>query len=148
MKDIITGAITTIIGLAIFIMARQMQSPVPGFGPEVFPTMIGAALVILGILLMGQGFMSGEKFRKGDQTPYFWVAPLTVGLTVVYIFSLPALPFLIITPLYLLILTALGRYVKLGIWKEAVTWRLIAFITIVSAIIYVVFRYIFNVALN
>lgn len=147
MKDIYTGIIISVLGIAIYLMARQMQSPIPGFGPEVFPSIIGAMLILLGIILTCMGFMSGKKTSEEEAVQQFWVAPFTVLLTSAYIVSLPSLPFLVVTPIYLLILISMGRFIKMGVWREGITIKLFVFITIVSVMIYSIFKLIFNVAL-
>ena len=66
MKDLTSGIVVIVLGVAIFLMAREMKSPVPGFGPEVFPSAIGILLAIFGGILtyQGLGLVKRRKSRE------------------------------------------------------------------------------------
>jgi hypothetical protein len=93
------------------------------------------------------GFTARKKTTEEEAVQKFWIAPFTVLLTSAYIVSLPSLPFLLITPIYLLILTSMGRFVKMGVLRQGITIKLFVFIAIVTVMIYSIFKLIFNVAL-
>ena len=147
MKDILTGVVTFLSGFVIFLMAREMQTPTGGFGPDVFPSFIGGSLALLGILLTVQGFRTSGKFQFVLYQSQFWIVPLTVLLTAVFITILSAFPFLLITPIYLLILILVGRFVKEGTWGRWFEPKLLSFIGVVSVLIYGVFKFIFHISL-
>ncbi len=147
MKDFVSGIGISVLGIIIFLMARQMRSPVPGFGPEVFPSAIGILLAIFGGVLAFQGFAGKREIRQGDGTRQVWMVPITIILTAGYIIGLLWIPFLISTPVYLIALILMGKYIKEGGLQNWFYPRIFAFTLIVSGMIYVVFRIIFRVAL-
>ena len=71
MKDLISGISISVLGVVIALMARQMRSPYPGFGPEVFPSAIGILLAIFGLILTLQGFLGmGNTEKDGHDRHY------------------------------------------------------------------------------
>ena len=147
MKDLASGIIVSVLGIVIILMARQMRSPVPGFGPEVFPSAIGILLAIFGGVLAVQGLARKGKTRQGDGTRRLRIVLLTLILTAGYIASLLLIPFLISTPVYLIALILMSKSVKEEGLENRFYPRIFAFTVIVSGMIYFVFRFIFRVAL-
>ena len=147
MKDLVLGLAVSVLGILIVLLARQMRSPVPGFGPDVFPSAIGILLAIFGGILTVQGLARKEKIHPNGEThrlrSVFFMLLLTAG----YIVSLQMIPFLISTPVYLITLTLMSKAVKEGKVVIAFDLRLLAFVVIVSGMIYFVFNIIFSVAL-
>ena len=147
MKDLASGIVISVLGIIVIFMARQMRSPFPGFGPEVFPSAIGILLAIFGGILALQSFPRKEETRRGDDTRKVGVVVVTLVLTAGYIAGLLWIPFLICTPVYLIVLILMSKSVKEGGLENRFYPRIFAFTLIVSGMIYFVFRFIFRVAL-
>ena len=147
MKDLVSGIGVSALGILIVFMARQMRSPLPGFGPEFFPSAIGILLAIFGGLLALQGFPGKWETDKDDNTRQAWIVMFTLALTAGYIAGLLWIPFLISTPVYLMALSLMGKSTKEGGLQKRFYPRIVAFALIISGMVYVVFRYIFRVAL-
>ena len=134
-------------GIVIIFMASQMQSPFPGFGPEVFPSAIGILLAIFGGVLVLQSLAKKRETRRGDDTLQVRAVVITLVLTVFYTAGLLWIPFLICTPVYLTVLILMSKSVKEGRLENRFYPRIFAFTVLVSGMIYFVFRFIFRVAL-
>ena len=147
MKDLVSGVSISILGVVITLMARQMRSPVPGFGPEVFPSAIGILIAIFGLILAVQGFVGKGKAKKDGPDRRMKIVLVTLVLTAVYIIGLLWIPFLISTPVYLMALILMGKSTKEGALQNRFYPRFLAFSLIVSGMIYSVFRFVFHVAL-
>jgi hypothetical protein len=151
MKDLTSGVVVIVLGVAIFLMARGMKSPVPGFGPEVFPSAIGILLAIFGGILTYQG-LGLVKSRKSIEEKsvgirHLWIIFFILILTTGYIVSLLSIPFLVATPIYLFILILTGKAVKEGRIGRKFQPKTIMFTAMVTVMIYVLFKLIFRVAL-
>ncbi len=147
MKDLFSGIVVSVLGIAILLMARQMRSPLPGFGPEVFPSSIGILLAIFGGGLALQGFTRKGETRRVDNTRQVRIVVVTLVLTAGYIAGLLWIPFLITTPVYLIVLILMSKSAKEGGLENRFYPKIFAFAVIVSGVIYFVFRFIFRVAL-
>ena len=135
------------LGIFIVVMARQMRSPVPGFGPEIFPTALGVLLLIFGGVLTLQGFAGKGKTDRNDDDRRVWIIPFVLALTVVYIAGLLYIPFLIATPVYLTALIRVGKSDSEGRPGLRFYSTICVFAVIVSGMTYFVFRFLFRVAL-
>ena len=147
MKDLASGIVISVLGIIITLMARQMRSPVPGFGPEVFPSAIGFLLAIFGGFLAVQGFAGKREPCRSDDTRRVRIVGVTLVLTAGYIAGLLWIPFLLCTPVYLIVLILMSKSVKEGGLENRFYPRIFAFTVLVSGVIYFVFRFIFRVAL-
>ena len=147
MKDLVSGISISVLGIIITLMAREMRSPYPGFGPGVLPSAIGILLAIFGLILAVQGFLGKGKAEKDSPDRRTTIVLVTLVLTIVYIITLLWIPFLISTPVYLTALILMGKSVKEGGLQKRFYPRIFAFTLIVSGMIYSVFRFIFRVAL-
>jgi putative tricarboxylic transport membrane protein len=65
-KDLLAGAVFIVFGLAFTIAASRYQLGTAfRMGPGYFPVVLGGCLVLLGVLVVVEGFVAGEKGEIG-----------------------------------------------------------------------------------
>ena len=65
--DILAGLIFVAFGLAFAITSLSYELGTPlRMGPGYFPLALGGILVLLGLLIVGKGFISGSALRSGS----------------------------------------------------------------------------------
>lgn len=103
--DIIVGIVYAVLGLALIIAARMLpKSQVMEIGPDFMPTVVGALILVLSIILLVQAV---QELRKNpdkevgkDESDYKRVL-LSLILALLYVFLLKPIGFIICTLVYL-----------------------------------------------
>jgi hypothetical protein len=87
LKDILAGSVFIVFGLffALVSLTYEVGSPL-NMGPGYFPLVLGGVLALLGIVIVGKGFVAGEGEPIGTipwrSTALIVVAVIFFGLTV------------------------------------------------------------------
>lgn len=106
-------------------------------GAGFFPRAISMAMVICGIVIIIQ------ELRKNSQEPLinvFIIKSLLMGaVTVVYVFLMDSVGFVVLTPIYVILF--------LYLLQQRSAWKNIAYAIGITASVYIVFRIFFNVRL-
>lgn len=103
--DIIVGIVYAVLGLALIIAARMLpKSQVMDIGPDFMPTVVGALILVLSVILLVQAV---QELRKNpdkevgkDESDYKRVL-LSLILALLYVFLLKPIGFIICTLVYL-----------------------------------------------
>lgn len=110
-------ALITIAGVWAWLTARLDNPEMPGtVGPRVFPFLLSGLLAVLAIFLIAGARRAGGANREAaaaaqggravptDPLEREWVAiPVTLGVLIAYVYLLPTIGFLLLTPFLMLI---------------------------------------------
>ena len=90
--DIIVGIVFAVIGIALIIAARMLpKSAVMEIGPDLMPTVVGALILVLAVILLVQAFRelkkNPDKAYEADDSDYKRVL-MSLILALLYVFFL------------------------------------------------------------
>jgi hypothetical protein len=135
-RNILTGGLTLVLGLTIYIFIIPWQLEITTFEgsitPALFPKIATGAIILLSVILLANELLSGKKLASAESTPLSWSQRGRVlagfGMAAGYVVLMNYLGFIIATPIYLLLFMYFlgGRN-----W-----WAMVAVGLIVTGIIY------------
>jgi len=101
--DFFSGIGVMVFSAIVFILAGAMPKAELGIGPGDYPEFFAVFLFVLGLLLSVQSYKEGMKQGKKLYTKngIFLIGAL-IALTFVYIWLMPYIGFLFLTPFYLI----------------------------------------------
>ena len=83
-KDFWAGLIFIAIGAGFILLAQQYRlGDMHRMGPGMFPTLVGALLVLLGAIIAGRAFV-----LYGEAVPQLYARPLGISLLAIVLFGL------------------------------------------------------------
>jgi putative tricarboxylic transport membrane protein len=83
-KDFWAGLIFVAIGAAFILLAQQYRlGDMHRMGPGMFPTLVGALLVLLGAVIAGRAFV-----LDGEAVPRLYARPLGISLLAIVLFGM------------------------------------------------------------
>lgn len=154
-QDWSTGLVALVMGIFVLYNSlplnasvKQAQKMSDVAGPSGLPNIIGAAMVIIGLIYLGASFLIKEDgvkapVAKKTKTPEKgndrWVILLVVIISSVYIVLLPILGYLLMTPLLMASL--------LWLFRERRWLNVIAISVVFTALLYVIFNNLLKVYL-
>ncbi len=147
--DIIVGIFYAVLGIALIIAARMLpKSTVMDIGPDFMPTVVGALILVLSVILLVQAVTelrkNPDKVYEPDTSDYKRVL-LSLILALLYVFLLKPVGFIICTLVYLVgqiyVLAPDDRRTK----KDIITYLIID--VVFTLIVYFLFRIGFKIVL-
>jgi len=130
-SELIIGLACIALGIAVFIMAGDLQKVRLGIGPAGFPKFISVVLGILGLAQTVMALSSGveaPKFNVDKKAATLFIA--AVAAVVVYVMLVTTVGFALLTPVLMVVMMYLfgerhfGKMAVIAIVTTAVVWLL------------------------
>lgn len=145
-RDVVTGLVLMLIGIAVFVMISQFKKPFTAAypGPSAMP-----GIAAFGFVVCGAGVFIGGLRDKKESKPWMtkdaWKRIIwTFAILCVYIFAMKFLGFLIVTPFAVFVLCS--YFAKEGGYVTKRLHRII-FSVIVTAVIWTMYVPLFGMTL-
>ena len=130
-SELIIGLGCIALGVAVFIMAGDLQTVRLGIGPAGFPKFIAVVLGILGLAQTAMALSSGveaPKFNVDKKAATLFIA--AVAAVVVYVMLVTTVGFVLLTPILMVVMMYLfgerhfGKMALIAVVTTAVVWLL------------------------
>jgi len=150
--DFVVGIFYAVLGIALIIGAKALpKSKVMDIGPDFMPTLVGAIILILAVILLVETFArfkttSAELDASGykDTSDYKRVLSSLVA-AIVYVNVLKPVGFIISTLVYLFLQIYILAPDKSRTKKDIITYAIID--VVFTIVVYLLFRYVFKIVL-
>lgn len=108
-RDLVTGLVLMILGIAVFVMISRFKTPFTAAypGPSLMPGIAAFGFVVCGAGVFFQGLKNMAKEEKAWMSKAAWLRMIwTFVILCVYIFAMKYLGFLIVTPFIVFVLVS------------------------------------------